>query len=277
MFDENLRKNYQYLTKKQRLIADYLLANSQDAVFLSISEMARVLETSASNIFRFAKSIGYKGYPALQSDLQSKIREKVSPVKGLETAKSKEAEIYSEIFKTDAANLRQTQEFNSREAIDQVVEEIINARQVGFVGYRSSQSVAFLLAFFIGRVRRNCQLIDNAFGNLTTQLNNYGPGDLIFGISFPRYGRQTLEVLKYGKKVGCRIISITDNPVSPAGQVSDRVLLAAHKTSAYFNSFSATVSLVNCLVAGVSIKSGSSLEVLKSFDQIDKEWNNFLR
>ena len=191
--------------------------------------------------------------------------------------KDKGKDIYSIIFDMDAKNLASTQELNSKETIDRAVKEIIAARRIGFVGFRSSQSIAFLLSFFLGRVRKNCELLDNWFGNLTNYLVNYGPKDLLVGISFPRYSRQTLEVLKYGKQAGCKVISLTDNPVSPVGQISDLVLLAGHKTSTYFNSFSSAVTLVNCLVAGVSLKNKKSLEVLKSFDHIDNEWQYFMK
>jgi DNA-binding MurR/RpiR family transcriptional regulator len=105
----------------------------------------------------------------------------------------------------------------------------------------------------------------------------YGAKDLLLAISFPRYSRLTLEILKYGKKMGCKIIVITDNPVSPVGQVADVILLAERKSATYFNSFASAVTLVNCLVAGVSLKSKHSLKTLESFDQIDKGWNHFLR
>jgi len=279
MFEERLRVRFQYLTKIQKQIAEFLLNNAEEAAFQSILGLAEALNTSTSNIFRLAKAIGYSGYPELQKDLQKKIRQKISPVKALENSREKDKgkDIYSIIFDMDAKNLASTQELNSKETIDRAVKEIIAARRIGLVGFRSSQSIAFLLSFFLGRVRKNCELLDNWFGNLTNYLVNYGPKDLLVGISFPRYSRQTLEVLKYGKQAGCKVISLTDNPVSPVGQISDLVLLAGHKTSTYFNSFSSAVTLVNCLVAGVSLKNKKSLEVLKSFDHIDNEWQYFMK
>jgi DNA-binding MurR/RpiR family transcriptional regulator len=279
MLEERLRTCFQHLTKTQKRIGEFLLNHAEEVAFYSILDLAEALNTSPSNIFRLAKAIGYDGYPELQNDLQNKIRQKISPVKALENSREKDKgkDIYSRIFDTDAKNLAFTQQANSRETLDRAVKEIITARRIGFVGFRSSQSIAFLLAFFLGRVRKNCEILDNWFGNLTNYLVNYGPKDLLVGISFPRYSRQTLEVLKYGKRAGCRLISITDNPVSPVGQISDLVLLAGHKTSTYFNSFSSAVTLVNCLVAGVSLKNKKSLDVLKSFDHIDNEWRYFMR
>ena len=74
-----------------------------------------------------------------------------------------------------------------------------------------------------------------------------------------------------------KIIAITDTPISPIGQIADFVLLAKRKSATYFNSFTSAVTLVNCLVAGVSVKSKRSLKMLKAFDQVDNEWSYFMR
>ena len=130
MFEERLRVRFQYLTKTQKQIAEFLLNNAEEAAFQSISGLAEALNTSTSNIFRLAKAIGYSGYPELQSDLQKKIRQKISPVKALENSREKDKgkDIYSIIFDMDAKNLASTQELNSKETIDRAVKEIIAAR-----------------------------------------------------------------------------------------------------------------------------------------------------
>lgn len=279
MFEERVRTRYQFLTKNQKKIAEFLLSRGAEAAFLSLSDLAGIMKTSTSNVFRFAKSIGYEGYPDLQNDLQKKIKEKLSPVRNLESnqAKGIKEDIYATLFDRDEANLRETRAANNIKTLNLVVSKIVEARKVGFVGYRTSQGIALMLSFLLGRIRENCEVIQDSFGELTNQLVPYGPKDVLLGISFPRYGRQTLEILKHGKKKGCTIISITDNPISPAGQISDMVLIASNKSSSYFNSFTSAVTLVNCLVAGVSLKSKGALAFLKSVEQIDNEWGVFLR
>jgi len=72
------------------------------------------------------------------------------------------------------------------------------------------------------------------------------------------------------------VIAVTDTPISPAGRVADIVLLAERKSAAYFKSLTSAVTLVKCLAGGVSLNNRCSLEMLKSFDQIDNEWEHFL-
>jgi len=75
---------------------------------------------------------------------------------------------------------------------------------------------------------------------------------IILGLRFSRYSAQTLNILEYAKKERCKTIVITDDPVSLLGQIADFVLIA--RTPYYFNSFSSTITLINCLIAGVSLQ-----------------------
>jgi len=278
MLTERLQKSYPSLTKQQKKVAEFFLTQDPEAVFLSVAEIARQSRTSQSTVVRFSRAIGFQGYPELQRELQNWVKQKISPSKVLQNfiSKGPRDDIYTRIFQIDFQNLTETQEANSKETLEKAIKEILRARRIGFTGFRTSSAIAYLLYYFIGRVRKNCELLDNG-GNLTHQLMNYDRQDLLFGISFPRYSRRTLEILKYGKKFGCQIMAITDSPISPIGQIADIVLLAGGKSGAYFNSFTSAVTLVNCLVAGVSLKSKQSLKALEFFDQIDKDWNYFLR
>ncbi len=278
MLADRLQKSYPSLTKQQKKVAEFFLSHGPDAAFLSVAALAQAAETSQASVVRFTRAVGFKGYPELQQELQAWVRQKISPSQALRNliGKRRADHIYAKIYDMDRQNLSQTEEANSEEIMDQAVKEIIRARRVGFVGFRTSHSIAYLLYYFIGRVRKNCELLDDG-GNLTNQLMNYGRRDLLFAISFPRYSSLTLQILQCGKKAGCRILVITDAPISPVAQVADVTLLAERKSATYFNSFASAVTLVNCLVAGVSLKSRRSLDMLKAFDQVDTDWKYFLR
>jgi DNA-binding MurR/RpiR family transcriptional regulator len=277
MLAERLQKNYPSLTKQQKKVAEFLLSQGPEAAFLSVAELARQAGTSQASVVRCSRAIGFKGYPELQQELQNAIRQKISPARVLENliGKSPREKTYARIFQMDAQNLKATEELNGPEILDRAVKEILRAPRIGFIGFRTSHAVAYLLYYFLSRVRKHCDFLDTG-ENLTNQLIHFRPGDLLVALSFPRYSRQTLEVLKYGKKIGCRVIALTDAPISPAGQIADIVLLAERKSASYFNSFTSAVTLVNCLAAGVSLKSRRSLDMLKSFDRIDNQWQNFL-
>jgi DNA-binding MurR/RpiR family transcriptional regulator len=128
----------------------------------------------------------------------------------------------------------------------------------------------------LGQVRKNCDLLEFTSGSLPNQIINYSAGDILIAISLPRYSRQTLTALKYAKKNRCRTIAITDSPISPIGQFADLVLLVGNQSSTYFNSLASAVTLINCLVAGVSLKNKNSLETLKIVNKVISDWKYHL-
>ena len=50
------------LTKKERLIADYVLNNFRDLCFMTSTELANTLSVSHSSVMRFTKDLGFSGY-----------------------------------------------------------------------------------------------------------------------------------------------------------------------------------------------------------------------
>jgi DNA-binding MurR/RpiR family transcriptional regulator len=275
MLSDRIHKRFSSLTIQQQIIAKQFLSIDHEAAFFTISQLARQFKTSESTVVRFARALRYKGYPDLQKDLRDSIRKKLSPPNALREsmAKDKGKDIYSEIFEIDQENLRKTRELNDNSVIDQAVQEIIQARKIGFTGFRSAHSIAYLLYFFIGQVRKNCELLDTSLGSLPNQILNYGSQDLLIGISLPRYSRQTLDILKYAKGNKCKTIAITDSPISPMRQGADLLLIVGKKSSTYFNSLVGVVSLVNCLVAGVSLKNKKSFENLSLVNKVVAKWN----
>jgi DNA-binding MurR/RpiR family transcriptional regulator len=278
MLDQRVQKRFPFLTAQQKKIAGHILSLGHEAAFFTISQLARQFKTSESAIVRFARALGYKGYPDLQKDLQEGIRRKLSPPEALESsmAKARGADIYSRIFGIDQENLRKTRELNNNLTLDRAVREIIKARRVGIIGFRSSHPIAYLLYLLLSQVRKNSDLLEFTAGSLANQIINYGPGDLIIGVSLPRYSRQTFASLQYAKKNGCRTLAITDSPISPIGQIAHLALLVGNQSSTYFNSLTSAVALINCLVAGVSLRNKNSLETLKGVNKIISDWKYHL-
>ena len=278
MLGQRIQKRFQALTDQQKRIAKQFLSTGHEAAFFTISQLARQFKTSESTIVRFARALGYKGYPDLNKDLQDGIRQKLSPPEALENslARGKGGDIYSKIFEMDQENLRKTRELINNRTIDRAVREIIRARRVGVTGFRSSHPAASLLYLLLSQVRRDCDLLEFTLGSLPNQIINYGMGDVLIAVSLPRYSRQTLATLNYAKKNRCRTIAISDSPIAPIAQSADLVFLLGNQSATYFNSLASAITLINCLVAGVSLKTRNSLETLKKVNRLISDWKYHL-
>ena len=82
-----LEDNFEKFTPTQKRLADYLLSNQYEASFLTADEMAAEIDTAPSTVVRFAKDIGYGGYPGLQKHLRKLLIKKINNIGQLEKAK----------------------------------------------------------------------------------------------------------------------------------------------------------------------------------------------
>ena len=60
---KKIEENYNSFSKRQKLIADYILNNYDKAAFLTAAKLGNAVGVSESTVVRFATELGYKGYP----------------------------------------------------------------------------------------------------------------------------------------------------------------------------------------------------------------------
>ena len=59
---ELITEQYHSLTRSSRKLADYILANTHDSQYMSISSLAENCGVSEASITRFCRSLGLSGY-----------------------------------------------------------------------------------------------------------------------------------------------------------------------------------------------------------------------
>jgi DNA-binding MurR/RpiR family transcriptional regulator len=89
---------------------------------------------------------------------------------------------------------------------------------------------------------------------------------------FARYPKETIKILGFFRKRNFRIISITDNNLSPLARLSDIVLTIPCESISFTDFFAVPMSLVNILVISVSqLDEETSLKHLNEFENIAKD------
>jgi DNA-binding MurR/RpiR family transcriptional regulator len=130
------------------------------------------------------------------------------------------------------------------------------------------------LAIFLGIalefLQKKVWVIQPGIGDMWDRLLGLEKGDLVIGISFPRYTKQTVEVLRFAKERGNKTLAITDSLVSPLAQYADHVLTAQYKMDSFIESFTAPLSLINAIVTALGVFSKKS--TMKSLNELEEVW-----
>ena len=277
--EEKIKSQYFSLTKTQKRISRFIIQNLEETAFLSLSKLAQQARISEASINRFCMALGYDRYVDLQKDLQAWIKARITPLikisKSIRTEPKKN--IYSDIIDADFKNLENLLEKFPESQLEQAVKFIIKAQRVYVIGMRSSYAPAFLLSHYLNHIGISSELLDYQAGRLLDRVIHIGPQNVVIGISFPRYFRETVEVLDYAKSKGAKTIVITDTLLSPGAHKGDVVITAKYHTPIPFLSYVSTLSLINCLVFGVIMKrKNQSVALVAGIEQMLEEWKSCL-
>jgi DNA-binding MurR/RpiR family transcriptional regulator len=270
-----IEKNYIKLSKGQKRIADFILQNYDKVAFMTASTLGDSTGVSESTVVRFANALGYDGYPKLQKGLQESIKTKLTTVQRFELSKDleKESSYTKKVMNADMDNIRRTLDGVEEETMNQIVEEIHNARRVYILGMRSSSVLANYLGFYLNFILKDVVVVTAGALDVFDHLVNITKDDLLITISFPRYAKRTFEIVEFATTQGATIIGITDSPMAPLVPMVKHSLFARYGMNTFIDSLVAPMSLINALIQMVSIKEMDRVE--ENFEKLENIWNEY--
>lgn len=263
-------------SKGQKQIARFILEHYDKAAFMTASRLGVTVGVSESTVVRFATELGYDGYPHLQCALQEMIRNKLTSVQRMEVAGDRMGgrDVLQTVLHADTDMIRVTLDEIDRDAFQGAVDALMGAKRIYILGVRSSSALASFLGFYFNLLFENVTLVHtNSVSEIFEQVLRVGPGDVLFGISFPRYSKRTLSAMKYARDRGARVIALTDSQLSPLARVADHVLLARSDMASFVDSLVAPLSVINALIVAVGMSRRDEIE--QTFNKLERIWEEY--
>jgi len=273
-----LEKNYKRLTTTQKNISNYIISNLFEIAFLNTDDLASRVNTTPSSIVRFAKTIGFHGFPELQKKIQEIVLDKIESMGQLERAKrfklkSSKSVISTSLLK-DISSLEHLIKLINEENIKEFCKIIISSKKIFIIANRGSFSVGHFLYFELRKILGDCSFINDLDGSFFDNARVLGKNDLVIAISFPRYSTKTIKFVEYSKKKKITVLSITDNKTSPLYSISNLCLFCPVKVATFFSSKVAPLALVNAIICEIfSQNYKQSIHNIESEEQILLEMN----
>ena len=262
--------------KSQKRIAEYILESLSKACFLTAARLGESVGVSESTVVRFAAELGYDGYPAFQMALQDAARNKLTATERIEVLNRRlgDGEVLKSVLENDISHISKTIEETKESDFEAAVTSIINAKKIYIMGTRSSGALASFMGYYFRLMLPNVILIrPGSQSEIYEQLMRMESADLLIGISFPRYAKQTVNALAFAKDIGADSLAITDSMDSPIAANAGRVLLARSDMVSFVDSLVAPLSLINALIVAVSIKKRES--VAAEFGRLERIWDEY--
>ncbi len=271
-----IQENMTTFSKGQKRIAGFIQESYDKAAFMTASKLGKTVNVSESTVVRFAAELGYDGYPAMQRALQEMIRSKLTSIQRIEVANDRlfDHDVLTTVMQSDMEKIRMTLEECNRADFAAAVDAISDAKRIYILGVRSSVAISSFLGFNFNLIFGNVvQVHSNSASEMFEQLLRVGEGDVVIGISFPRYSRRTVQALRFARDRKATVIAITDSATSPLAECSDFKLLAKSDMASFADSLVAPLSLINALIVAVSHKRREDLSY--TFETLEKIWDEY--
>lgn len=271
-----IQSNMSTFSKGQKRIASFIQESYDKAAFMTASKLGKTVNVSESTVVRFAAELGYEGYPAMQKALQEMIRSKLTSVQRIEVANDRigDQDVLSLVMQSDIEKIRMTLDESNRTDFYGAVDAIVEAKRIYILGVRSSVAVSSFLGFYFNLIFDNVvQVHSNSASEMFEQLLRVGEGDVVIGVSFPRYSRRTVQALHFARDRKAKVIAITDSAASPLAASATHTLLAKSDMVSFVDSLVAPLSLVNALIVAVSRKKKEDLA--HTFETLEEIWDEY--
>ncbi len=256
-FRQRLESHLPGLTKSQQRIASYLLASYDEATFLSAADLAERLNVSEATVVRFAKAVGYDGFPDLRRCLQGLFRAKATPASRLQRKLSElagsQGHVLTKVLDMEVQYLTEASHSIAPADFDRAVDTLLGGRRIFVFGSGPSAILADLAELRLRRLGILTIGMTDAGRHLLEKLQLLQAGDVVLATGFNYIRTDLVIVLDHARAMDCRSILLTDT-LGPALRHKVDVVLAARRGPvSTFHSLTVPMSILNALILGVAM------------------------
>ncbi|MFF2447431.1 MurR/RpiR family transcriptional regulator [Neobacillus sp. NPDC058068] len=248
---------YKSLTKAEQKVADFVMADTKEAVYSSVTDLAEKAGVGETTVIRFCRKLGYRGYQEFKLAVAQNLVSPDVQVHG-EIEEYDNLEVVSKkITNQNTHALENTLNLLQSQVLEKAVNAIITAKRLYFFGVGSSGITALDAKYRFMRFGFN---VEHSSDSHIMAMNAalVGEWDVVFGISTSGSTKDVVDAIRIAKENNAFVICITNHAKSPITQYADVILLAASKETPLqggaFASKIAQLHLLDILTTAVALR-----------------------
>jgi DNA-binding MurR/RpiR family transcriptional regulator len=264
------------LTKSHRAVADYVLSRTDDVAFLSITELANRIGVSEATLVRFAKELGFSGYPDLKDYLQKRLKERVASSRKIESIMSELQETEStvkHVLGNQIIHLDNVIKLVSDEDFDSCAQWIANAGSIFLYGDGVASVPVDSMAFWLTRFGMKVVKIEHGGRRLFDGAYMMEYDDAVVVFAFGRDYSDVSMLFDWTRRQSAKAILITDVPYTRMASLADKVIVFERGPMDIFSSMAIPVAVADALVVAVTKHKGErALEAVRRLEDIRERY-----
>lgn len=219
---------YDSFTKSEKIVADYVFANPQKVLYISITDLAEQCGVGDTTVFRFCKALKTNGY----QEFKMLLAQDVAGSTGLDgdvlmgTIKSEDSAmvICQKALAMDIAALNETFNVLDFDMVTRATDMIASARRIHFFGMGSSGVIALEARQKFMRILPNVDYVSDCHMQYMAA-SLMDSRDLAVFFSYSGSTKDIIEIHNLVKQNGCKSIVITRFAKTQLAAHADVVLL----------------------------------------------------
>lgn len=218
------------LAPKEQAVAEFILEFPEEAINMSISELAESCSTSNASVVRLCKSIGYSGFKELSKILREELSQQ-SPIvyEEIHPGDSLEA-IVKNVSMSNMKAIESTYSLLDMQELERAVDAICKANRVDFYGVGSSGLVAKDASNKFIRINKITLSYSDPHEQILSA-TTLRPNDVAVLFSYSGETRDTLETADVVKSTGATLITVTKFGKSSLSEMADIRLFTSSSES----------------------------------------------
>ena len=226
-FLTEIQLSYNQFTKTEKKIADYVIKNAEQVLFMSISDLSDACRVADASVYRFCRTVGLKGY----QEFKMKLSLSLSNDDSAEKAKGDSAPQYmgldyilDGILETNINTLKETRRLADFDSISEVVTMMKEAKRIYFFGVGDSLLVAQIARNVFLRITNKVFCVEDPhMQEMTASMAT--EEDLIIILSYSGSTKDNVYVANIAKEAGAKVVAISRFLKSPLTSYTDVLLL----------------------------------------------------
>lgn len=264
-----IQNRYDELTPAEKCVADYIQANGQQVVYLSVRELADRAGVAKSAVPRCCQALGFSGFPELKISLSADLvkNQKMNFSSHISHNDSIDS-ILDKVFSSNVKALHDTREQLNTDMIAQLVDAMEKANTIYIYGIGPSAPFCSDLQFRLFQIGKKAYGVVDSYAMKMSAMD-IQEGDVAIGIS--HYGQTiiTLEALKEAKDRGAVTACITGHSESLIAKECDLPIIVAAEEMKY------PIDTISTRIAVISIMDAITIAFsARNFDHVSHRYQH---
>lgn len=219
-FIQRYNQNKNKLTKSENKLATYIASHAEQVIYDTIKSLGKATNTGDATIVRLCKKLGYSGFSDLKITLaQDSMMTTSNGRDETQTSSQRSSRVL-------ISSIEQTEALLIPSVLKQAVHLLANAQRIHIfgVGHSGESARDYERTWLRIGLIANAESDPHIQVQVATLLKE---DDVVIGLSLSGHTKDTYDSLKVSKEYGAKIITVTNDLMSPIAQLGDVSLQTA--------------------------------------------------